>query len=140
MSPRENECRNKIRNERSRQNQPAVKRDLERHHKSAGGTQIDQFNVRLLRHALKVAKGTRPQVSSLRALFSRLLSRQPELRAFNRTPLTDEEVRNYIRKALSCEPAARPTPLLRCLRDSGLACEHGRFSTLFREVEGARDG
>lgn len=98
------------------------------------------LNVRLLRHALKTAKGSPPKASSLRILFSRLLRRQPELRSYGRRQLTDQEVRDYIRKALSHEPSARPTPLLRRLRDSGLACEHGRFSSLFREVEGARDG
>ncbi len=98
------------------------------------------LNVRLIRLALTMTKGGRPDVASLRALFSRLLRRQPELRVYNRSQMTDQEVRDYIRKAIAREPAARPTPLLRCLRDSGLACEHRRFSTLFREVEEARHG
>src|SRR5205823_5934586 len=98
------------------------------------------LNVRLVRYAIKKAKGERPRLSCLRTLFYRLLRRQPELRTYGRRPLTDQEVQDYIQKALLREPTARPTPLLRRLRDSGLACEHGRFSVLFREVGAARDG
>jgi hypothetical protein len=66
------------------------------------------------------------------------LAAQPPAPEYARTPLSDDEVRLYIRAALAENPGVRPTPLLARLRRSGRACEHGRFRKLFLEVEAPR--
>ena len=55
--------------------------------------------------------------------------------AYDRKPLTDEEVKRFIRGKLRANPKARHSPLLRSLRESGQACEQKRFKNLFLEVQ-----
>jgi hypothetical protein len=90
------------------------------------------LNVRCLRHAIEHFPVRNLVVTQLRRYFTRLLDRQPDLKPPNRTPLTDDEVAAFIREALARDPKARPTPLLKQLRDTGRACEQARFSALFR--------
>jgi hypothetical protein len=99
------------------------------------------LNVRCLRHALQNTKHGALDTGALRRSFSRLLGRQPAAETAARSAMTDDEVRAFIRQALTAEATARPSPLLRRLRDAGRACEQSRFSRLFRLVaEGGRDG
>ncbi len=56
------------------------------------------------------------------------------LPVWNRMPLTDEDVRAFIRGALAADGKATKSRLLRRLRDSGRACEQGRFGGLFEEA------
>lgn len=53
--------------------------------------------------------------------------------------LSDEDVRSFIRLALTSGPTTA-TALLRCLRDSGQSCEQSRFKRLFADTvaEGAQ--
>lgn len=99
------------------------------------GGALGSLNVRCLRHALANPEGGLG-VSALRGRFERLIRRQPVQERVARRPLDDDQVRAFIRKELSSAPAARPTALLRKLRASGRACEHSRFVSLFRSVEG----
>jgi hypothetical protein len=62
------------------------------------------------------------------------------LEQFNREPLTDEAVRQYIRVAMKKNPSVRHTPLLRQLRAAGNACEQSRFRSLFQEIQGSFHG
>lgn len=100
------------------------------------GGALNSLNVRCLRYAFTDRWKRGLELTALQGIFSRLLRKQPERKAADRRALSDEEVCAFIRKALAKEPGARPTPLLRVLRDSGCACEQGRFSELFRRVEG----
>ena len=52
-----------------------------------------------------------------------------------RKPVSDEDVREYVRKALRENAKSRHTTLLRLYRESGYACEQKRFGRLFKEVE-----
>jgi hypothetical protein len=52
--------------------------------------------------------------------------------------MSDEEVRGFVRKRLGEAPESRHTRLLRELRDSGRACEQGRFKQLFMQVRAER--
>jgi hypothetical protein len=101
--------------------------------RGVGGARAS-LNVRLARLALRELDGAKPTLSVLRALFSRLQDGRPGSVSATRVPLTDEEVKRYIRAALRKRPGQRATPLLRCLRDDGRACEQTRFAALFREV------
>jgi len=71
----------------------------------------------------------------LRRRVRRLSARAPEMRAYDRTPRTDEQVRKFIRTRLRRDSGAARTPLLREFRDCGSACEQSRFAELFREVK-----
>lgn len=64
-----------------------------------------------------------------------IISRSPPLPIYDRTPMTDGTVQNFIRKALKQSPQVSFTKLLRSLRDSGRACEHGRFKHLYYQVK-----
>lgn len=104
------------------------------------GGALSSLNARCLRFAFEHAKAKELNAAGLREIFVRTIGKQPERLPHARTPLSDADVRDYIRAALKGEPGLRPTPLLRRLRESGRACEHSRFTTLFREVEGVRNG
>jgi hypothetical protein len=51
---------------------------------------------------------------------------------FDRTPVSDAEVRRLIRAMKSRDPSLSATRALREVRDSGIACEQKRFGQLFR--------
>ncbi|TDT14588.1 hypothetical protein BDK89_0143 [Ilumatobacter fluminis] len=63
-----------------------------------------------------------------------LVSRQPELRRFDRTPTSDDRVSAFIRRRVDEDSSATKTALLREYRASGFACEQHRFGRLFKEV------
>jgi len=75
----------------------------------------------------------------VRARLQRLLERSPSVAGDPRPRMTDDEVKRFIREALTSNPAAKQTGLLRALRDSGRACEQKRFKELFQEVSGRSD-
>lgn len=77
---------------------------------------------------------TAPRRSSLTKRLQKLLSQQPELPVYDRSPMTDSEVRQYILAAFRREADPRHTPLLRKLRAGGNACEQSRFRRLFEEI------
>lgn len=60
-------------------------------------------------------------------------ARRPEV--WNRTPLDDTQVLDFIRDALRAEPSISRTRALRRLRNSGWACEQARFAALFSQAE-----
>ena len=92
------------------------------------------LNVRLARHALVQITREPLTLPVLREKFAAWLAQAPEIRTHDRNPLSDQQVQTFIRKSLRREPQLRGTPLLRRLRDAGLACEYTRFMTLFRTV------
>jgi hypothetical protein len=96
------------------------------------------LNVRCLRRALERKGKGGLTAGSLRAYFTGLLRRQPELDQVRRRQLSDDEVRAFLQAAFRKTPEARPTPLLERLRESGRACERARFASLFQEVKGGR--
>ncbi len=49
--------------------------------------------------------------------------------------LADDDVLAFIRKRIALDPKSSHTRLLRELRDSGQACEQGRFRRLFMQVK-----
>jgi hypothetical protein len=92
------------------------------------------LNARLARLALSSLRGRKLTGSALNELFSGLLAEQQRASSPRRTALADAKVIAYLKGALERDPASRPTPLLRMLRDSGRACEQSRFASLFRAV------
>jgi hypothetical protein len=66
--------------------------------------------------------------------FRRLMDRQPDIPKYERVPMTDEEVRSYIKNAMNKEDRLSHTGLLRKLRSENRACEQKRFRNLFKEL------
>lgn len=98
------------------------------------GGALASLNIRVARHLIDTATPGERSQKKLRALLAAWLDDQPERIRYDRVPMSDEEVRREIRRALKADPGVRPTPLLRRLRDSGRACEHSRFVRLFHET------
>jgi len=103
------------------------------------GGACNSLNVRCLRHAIEHASEGLDR-ESVKRRFARLLKKRPDESRPERTPMTDEEVTNFIVDALAADPLVRSTPLLRRLRDGGRSCEQSRFSAIFRRARGVRDG
>ncbi len=92
------------------------------------------LNARILAHLVQDSRSLDFSTLRLRARLTRLLATAPSIPVYDRAEATDEGIRTFIRHALRTNPASRPTPLLRSLRDSGRACEQSRFGRLFHEV------
>jgi hypothetical protein len=81
-----------------------------------------------------------PQTGSLldaphaREYYERLIHRSAPPVRHERTPMTDDEVRQFIVRALRTEKRSC-SATLRLLRDSGLACEQKRFGRLFQQLQ-----
>ncbi len=104
------------------------------------GGVLRSLNVRLLRHALETARRAPPTMSGISKRFKKLLVDAPERPKYDRTPMTDDDVRRFVKGAIKKHTNVTQSRLLRDLRDSGKACEQGRFRTLFKEVQGAHHG
>ena len=104
-----------------------------------GGTKIG-LNARLAEYILADERIDSISVAQVRTRFEGIMKETQKAQAIERTPMTDAEVRAFIRDALRENPKSKHSPLLRRLRDSGRACEQSRFASLFREVLEATDG
>ena len=96
------------------------------------------LNARAVKFLLEGAHRHRFEQASLDAEFNALLDRGC-VKSFDRRPMTDDEVRDFIKstlgEALTCrEQVPSKTALLRQLRDSGSACEQRRFGLLYTAV------
>jgi hypothetical protein len=98
------------------------------------------LNVRLARLALEKSRRSRPTRPVLRKQFTRLLATAPELMKYDRQPMRDGEIIQFLKSSLRVDPTACHTPLLRELRASGHACEQSRFRSLFQMVQTAQNG
>ncbi len=96
------------------------------------------LNIRIARRIVTESRSV-PRLADLQRSYGKLLEKQPPLQVYDRRPMTDAQVRAYIRKELKRADQAH-TPLLRKLRDQGSACEYSRFSALYEQVRGERNG
>jgi hypothetical protein len=97
------------------------------------------LNTRLAATILRDSRRP-PRASELSRKYGRLLEEQPPLEKFDRQPMSDEDIKAFIRTKLRSNSSLRHTPLLRMLRDSDKACEQKRFAMLYREVVEGIDG
>lgn len=104
------------------------------------GGAMQALNVRIARAILQESHHMSLRSAPVRIFLQRLLEVQPPRIEHHRLPMSDEAVRAFILAAVRLNPAARHTPLLRALRESGYACEQARFAALFQEISGARHG
>jgi hypothetical protein len=97
-----------------------------------GGT-LASLNIRMARHALQQARGNL-DARKLQGYYGRLIHRSAPPTRYERTPMTDDEVRDFIAHALRTEPLSWSAALRR-LRDGGHSCEQGRFRRIFSELQ-----
>lgn len=72
--------------------------------------------------------------SKIRESIDALTAKQPARKVYNRQPLSDEEVQDFIRRQRAEDKSLKASRALRLLRDQGQACEQKRFGALFREI------
>lgn len=106
---------------------------------AATGGARRSLNTRLANKILRESRQP-PTASSLTKRYRKLLSEQPPLARYDRQPMSDDEVKKFIRQQLKVEPSLRHTPLLRMLRDNDNACEQKRFASLYTEVVESLNG
>lgn len=110
-------------------------------HHLVGGA-AHSLNARVARKILEDAKRSGLDVQTTRRRFQRLVRQLPaQSRYDEREPMTDDQVRDFIRKevaALSKPPGW--TPLLKKFRNDGQKCEQTRFRRLYEEVTGVKRG
>jgi hypothetical protein len=94
------------------------------------------LHARVARDLLQRARDTGAGVDATQAreYYERLIHRSAPLVRYERTSMTDDEVRQFIARALRAERRSC-SATLRLLRDSGRACEQKRFGRLFHELQ-----
>ncbi len=98
-----------------------------------GGT-LSSINSRLARKLIREHSGR----FSYRALARRLrnwMDAQKPVSNPNREPMSDDEVREFVRQELIHNSDAKHSSLLQLLRSQGKACGQSRFSRLYHEVK-----
>jgi hypothetical protein len=91
------------------------------------------INTRLARRILQESR-LPPRVSTLTKRYRKLLEEQPPIEKYDRQPVSDQQVKQFIHQRLKVDRSLRHTPLLRMLRDENKACEQKRFGSLYNEV------
>jgi hypothetical protein len=102
---------------------------------SALGGALMSLNARVARGVIEQHPPFPWKVAGFQNLLERLPMTEPMGQTPQRKPVSDEDVREYVRKALRENAKSRHTTLLRLYRESGYACEQKRFGRLFKEVE-----
>ena len=106
---------------------------------AATGGARRSLNTRLANKILRESR-VPPRSTSLAKRYRKLLAQQPPIEKYDRRPMTDDQVKRFIRQQLRIDNSLRHTPLLRMLRESDKACEQKRFSSLYKQVRDELDG
>lgn len=99
------------------------------------GGSMHELNTRILGRVLERTSVEHLTTPKIRNRLTRWMNDAEPLEVFDRRPMSDEQVVAFIEKQLKRNPEARPTRLLRMLRESNWACEQKRFHRLFNSVE-----
>jgi hypothetical protein len=101
--------------------------------RALGGT-VMSLNVRMAIRWLEIAEGQALAGARTRLAWEEWSRRERHEERYDRKPLTDDAVREFIANLAKLEPGVSKTRALGTLRKSGMACEQRRFATLFSEV------
>lgn len=96
------------------------------------------LGVRTARAVLQELSGEPVTLSSFRKAMNRLIGRHGVVQVFDRDPMTNEQVADFINAELAQEASLSSTRLLEKLRGSGRACERKRFHKLFTAAKEQR--
>ncbi|MFI9812278.1 hypothetical protein [Saccharothrix variisporea] len=105
--------------------------------KALGGT-LTGLNARMAATWLAQCEEGDLLSPSTSGSWERWVQRYAHPERYNRTPMTDAEVKAFIRASVAEQPDVSRTRLHRQLRASGRACEQKRFANLFSETVGER--
>lgn len=105
--------------------------------KSLGGT-LTGLNGRMAVSWLTQCKDGELMSPHTTGSWKRWTERSVRPERYNRVPMTDVEVKEFIRTSVAVQPGISRTRLHRQLRDSGRACEQRRFANLYSETMGER--
>jgi len=100
---------------------------------SLGGSLVS-VNVRVAGHVLSQVSPRQFTRRRAANVLEELRASSPPLPTFDRVPMNDEEVREWIRSQKLSNPSLSASGALTCLRAAGRACEQKRFGALFRQV------
>jgi hypothetical protein len=100
-----------------------------------GGARIS-LHARVAKRILQEARTHPLEASALKARYQRLVARAPAEPPLNRVPMSDDEVRDFIRATFRKQGPVTYSRLLRQLRQSGQACEQKRFKGLYERLRG----
>jgi len=95
------------------------------------GGALLSLNIRIVREIMRNSDLASLEYGSIKGWLDELIERQPTTGKQRRSSLTDDEVVNYILGQWEHDCTLARSPLLRRLRDGGLACEQSRFSSLY---------
>ena len=102
--------------------------------KTLGGA-LMSLNVRAARRAIENGSEWPWTVKTFQEALQDIPVNMVDVDKPNRSTVTDDDVRAYVKGALDKSPTNRHTNLLRLYREAGFACEQKRFRRLFIEVE-----
>jgi hypothetical protein len=102
------------------------------HQTRLGGSKLS-LHARVARELIEQTSNERFDAQALQRKYERLIERSAPPLVHQRTPMSDEQVRSFIREAVSAGVKSWSASLRR-LRAGGQACEQSRFKRLFLEV------
>lgn len=97
------------------------------------GGSMQSVNVRLARHIISSLESQDLTIEVAAEEVRRLEASAPPLDKFERSKVSDSDVKQFINHQLKLNPRASRTGLLRAFRSTGRACEQGRFHRLFQD-------
>lgn len=105
--------------------------------KALGGT-LTGLNARMASSWLAHCEDSRLTSATTTETWTRWVERSAHHESYNRMPMTDTEVKAFIRASVAKQHGISRTRLHRLLRESGRACEQKRFANLYSETMGER--
>ncbi|MGW5258160.1 hypothetical protein ACWERW_35435 [Streptomyces sp. NPDC004012] len=102
-----------------------------------GGTRTT-LNVRMAATWLEHCTPGRLITSTAQARWNDWAEQVARPERYERRPMTDEAVIDFIEQSMNSHPGSSRTRLLRLLRDQGMACEQKRFAALYTATIGPR--
>ena len=102
---------------------------------ASGRTTMVSLNAKVARRIIEDRAGVPLELAVQKQRFKDWLDELKPLPKFDRTPMTEEQVKLFIREEVKTNPKTSATQLLRKLRDSGRACEQRRFRQIFDDVK-----
>ncbi len=99
------------------------------------GGSMQSLNIRLARHLLEHLDPTELTLRTASDEVRRLLNETPPLPQYDRIQTDDASIVRFIRNRRATDPRVSHTRLLREFRDSGRACEQGRFRRLYEQTD-----
>ncbi|MCZ4100783.1 hypothetical protein [Streptomyces sp. H39-C1] len=104
---------------------------------SLGGT-LTSLNVRMAASWLEHCEDNRLTSAATSGSWQQWASGVAEPERYNRKPMSDEDVIEFIKRERASHSGISRTRLLRALRDDGKACEQSRFANLYIRTVGER--